>query len=115
MTCNKPKPTLFNDLPKDVANYWVSQTTHSDYNSFYHPQGDYIAWNDIPTTYLVCLEDHFIPEYAQWGMAEWANGAVKIVEMDSGHLPMLSKTEKFVEFLDAEAGEACDGFSRAIE
>lgn len=115
MTCKDPTSVLYNELPEKVAKYWVTQTTHSDYNSFYHPQGDYAAWCDIPTTYLVCELDNLIPAFAQWSMAEWAEGAVKIVEMNSGHLPMLSMTDKFVEFLEGEAGEAAERLLKPTE
>ena len=38
------------------------------------------------------------------GMVESAKDAVKTVRLPSGHMPMLSMPEKFVDVLEGEAG-----------
>ena len=77
--------------------------THSSLNAFKYPL-QYAAWRDIPTTYLVCESDQCIPPQVQWGMLA-SIGGVKMAQLSSGHLPMISKTDEFVEFLEREASE----------
>lgn len=46
------------------------------------------AWQQIPTTYLICTEDRGTPVSAQ---REFARRADKVVEFSSGHHPFLSQ------------------------
>jgi pimeloyl-ACP methyl ester carboxylesterase len=46
------------------------------------------AWQDVPTTYLVCAEDRGTPADLQ---REFAQRAGDVVEIDSGHHPFISQ------------------------
>ena len=61
------------------------------------PRG--IAWREKPSTYVVCDEDHATPPEAQRGHARRAG---RVVELPTGHHPMLSHPELLARVL-AEA------------
>ncbi len=46
------------------------------------------AWHDVPSTYLVCVEDRGTPARRQ---REFARRAGRVVELDAGHHPFLSQ------------------------
>ena len=46
------------------------------------------AWQQVPTTYLVCAQDRGTPPELQ---REFARRAGKVVELDAGHHPFLSQ------------------------
>ncbi|PRY39573.1 pimeloyl-ACP methyl ester carboxylesterase [Umezawaea tangerina] len=48
------------------------------------------AWHDIPSTYLVCTRDRGTPVAKQ---RELARAAGRVVEVDAGHHPFLSRPE----------------------
>ena len=47
-----------------------------------------VAWHEKPSTYVVCAEDRATPPEAQ---REYARRAGKVVEIPTGHHPMLSR------------------------
>ena len=55
-----------------------------------------VAWNDIPSTYIVCLDDQALPVNAQ---REWAKGATEAVEWPSDHSPQHSHPDLVVDLL----------------
>jgi pimeloyl-ACP methyl ester carboxylesterase len=48
------------------------------------------AWRQVPSTYLVCAEDRGTPAALQ---REYARKAGRVVEIDAGHHPFLSRPE----------------------
>jgi pimeloyl-ACP methyl ester carboxylesterase len=52
------------------------------------PRG--VAWREKPSTYVVCAEDRATPPQAQ---REFARRANSVVELPTGHHPMLSRPE----------------------
>ena len=104
MFADDPASSLYSDIPEDVAAYWSSYTTHSDFTAFATPL-KYPAWRHIPTTYLVCELDKCILLNTQRAMIASTNGIVKTVQLPSGHMPMIRMPEKFVDILEGEAGE----------
>ncbi|MFG1926481.1 alpha/beta fold hydrolase [Cryptosporangium sp. NPDC048952] len=46
------------------------------------------AWQDVPTTYLVCAQDRGTPAERQ---REFARKAGRVVEIEAGHHPFLSQ------------------------
>lgn len=61
-----------------------------------------VAWREKPSTYVVCTEDRATPPDAQRGYARRAD---RVVELLSGHHPMLSRPELLARVL-AEAAAA---------
>ena len=58
------------------------------------PRG--VAWREKPSTYVVCAEDRATPPGAQ---REHARRAGKVVEIPTGHHPMLSRPELLARVL----------------
>jgi len=58
-----------------------------------------VAWREKPSTYVVCAEDRATPPEAQ---REYARRADSVVELPTGHHPMLSRPELLARVL-AEA------------
>ena len=63
-----------------------------------------VAWREKPSTYVVCAKDRATPPEAQ---REYAKRADRVVELPSGHHPMLSRPELLVRVL-AEAAATPD-------
>ena len=63
-----------------------------------------VAWREKPSTYVVCAEDLATPPEVQ---REYARRAGKIVELPTGHHPMLSRPELLARVL-AEAAATPD-------
>jgi pimeloyl-ACP methyl ester carboxylesterase len=55
-----------------------------------------VAWNDIPSTYVVCTADQALPVAAQ---REWAKRATDAVEWPSDHSPQHSHPDLVVDLL----------------
>jgi len=64
-----------------------------------------VAWREKPSTYVVCAEDRATPPEAQ---REFARRADRVVELPTGHHPMLSRPELLARAL-AEAAATPDG------
>ena len=56
-----------------------------------------VAWNDTPSTYVVCLDDQALPVAAQ---REWAKQATDAVEWRSDHSPQHSHPDLVVDLLE---------------
>jgi pimeloyl-ACP methyl ester carboxylesterase len=56
-----------------------------------------VAWNDVPSTYLVCVDDQALPVTAQ---REWAKQATEAVEWPSDHSPQHSHPNLVVDLLE---------------
>lgn len=48
------------------------------------------AWQDLPTTYVVCTEDRGTPAAAQ---REFSRRADEVIEVKAGHHPFLSRPQ----------------------
>jgi pimeloyl-ACP methyl ester carboxylesterase len=66
------------------------------------PRG--VAWREKPSTYVVCAQDRATPPKVQ---REYAKRADRVVEMPTGHHPMLSRPELLARVI-AEAAAAPD-------
>lgn len=54
------------------------------------------AWQQVPSTYLVCAEDRGTPAHAQ---RQFAHRAGNVVELDAGHHPFLSQPAAVSELI----------------
>lgn len=59
-----------------------------------------VAWHEKPSTYIVCAEDRATPPEAQ---REYARRAGKVVELPTGHHPMLSRPDILARVLTEAA------------
>ena len=58
------------------------------------------AWQQVPSTYLVCTEDRGTPVAAQ---REFARRANTVVEFDTGHHPFLSQPDAVADLISSLA------------
>jgi hypothetical protein len=85
---------LAKDLrPHSLATFWDTTT--------------YVAWRDIPTSYIVCTKDRPTTVAAiQYLIATAKSGTHKIdnvIEVDTGHSPFISRPKWTAETLVKEA------------
>jgi pimeloyl-ACP methyl ester carboxylesterase len=62
------------------------------------------AWPDVPTRFLLCRDDRFLPAEFQRRVVRERLGIVPD-EMTSGHLPALAHPQELVERLEAYRAE----------
>lgn len=107
MTCSDPIPTFYHDLVPDQAEYWASKLQpHSYATKFIGTSSS--SWKIIPSSYLICEDDHAIPVFVQEAMVKACQdaGADMVTErVFSSHSPFLPKPNETVEFLRRAAGE----------
>jgi pimeloyl-ACP methyl ester carboxylesterase len=62
-----------------------------------------VGWTTIPSTYVVCREDHSILPAAQQGWAQ--ERATEVVEWDSDHCPHVSHPDLVADLLEKLVGQ----------
>ncbi|KAI6087401.1 hypothetical protein F4821DRAFT_107653 [Hypoxylon rubiginosum] len=98
-----PANTLYNDLPPDEAEYWASRIIDQSY-AVQTTQLTRAAYRYIPSTYVVCENDHGPPP--QWQELCGKNAGSTVLKIDSGHSPMLSKPDELANMIHAAAQKA---------
>src|SRR3712207_7711143 len=84
-----PRSTLFPHPPLSRSAGALGRLTRQPLTVFGQaPRG--VAWREKPSTYVVCAEDRATAPEAQ---REFARRADRVVEVPTGHHPMLSKPE----------------------
>jgi pimeloyl-ACP methyl ester carboxylesterase len=76
------------DLPRSVADTFAASQRPAALAAFGTPSGE-PAWKTIPSWYIVAKQDRTIPPAAERAMA--ARAGAKTVELNTSHVPMLSK------------------------
>lgn len=104
-----PGPILafYNDLPIEEANKWAAMLVPQAWVTN-KGKATYSAYEDIPTSYLVCKNDQALPAFIQTMFVDdaRASGAnVQAYECDSGHSPFLSMVPEFGDWVRMIAGE----------
>ncbi|ERF68286.1 hypothetical protein EPUS_02742 [Endocarpon pusillum Z07020] len=106
---------FYNDLSLEEAAYWVSKLgTHSAVTL--DLPANYAAWKDIPSWYLLCMQDKTIMPETQRAFVKKAReyldeaggpgtGAhrLRMEEIDAGHSPFLSRPERTAAFIEKAA------------
>lgn len=92
---------FFNDVPADVTRWAVGRLRPQCYRVM-NEITPLQRWPDVPSTYIVCRDDHGInPE---WGrMAARGRLGVEPIEIDGGHSPMLSRPAELAGILGSFA------------
>ncbi len=100
---------MYHDLPEDEGNIWVGKLTKQSLLSLTGgAEYAYAGWKDVPSWYLVTLDDHTHPEQVQEyiiSYAESENADVTKRTIVASHSPMLSKPQETANFL-IEAAES---------
>jgi pimeloyl-ACP methyl ester carboxylesterase len=94
-----PATLFLHDLPPDVAAAAMTRGRPQSGTPFVAPW-PLAAWPDVPTRFLLCRDDRFLPAELQRRLVRERLGIVPD-EMDGGHLPALSRPMDLVERLEA--------------
>lgn len=79
--------TFLQDCPADVQAQAGSHLARQTLSVTQQPVGA-AAWREVPSSYLVCAQDRGTPAERQ---REFARRAGRVVELDTGHHPFLSR------------------------
>lgn len=98
---------FFHDLPEEDAQHWSALLKPQSLGAMWSKQ-TYAAWKDIPSTYVVCLQDRVLPVGRQEEIIKKAREvqpkALDVVErLESGHEPILSKIDELVKIVKRAA------------
>ncbi|KAI1333059.1 alpha/beta-hydrolase [Xylariaceae sp. FL0255] len=99
---------LYSDLPAEEAEYWESKVVDQSW-AVQTTEITQDAYRDVPSTYVVCEKDKGPPPQAQemWALASNS----RVLRLDSGHSPMLSRTEELVDLIDEAITKAVESLS----
>jgi len=96
VTPDQPKGLFYNDCDDATADAAVAKLLPQSYASLSQPVRA-AAWHDIPSTYLVTLRDQVGSPEIQRIIGSVAD---KMLDIDTGHSPMLSKPGVLAEMLE---------------
>ncbi|KAI1394285.1 alpha/beta-hydrolase [Hypoxylon trugodes] len=96
---------LYSDLSRDEAEYWASKIVDQSY-AVQETKMALAAYEYIPSTYLICTNDKALPPEIQEVCAKTAGA--KVLKIDSGHSPMLDRTEQLVGIITTTVDQAVD-------
>jgi pimeloyl-ACP methyl ester carboxylesterase len=100
LTLIQPCTFLYNDLGPMDGEHWASHLVRFTAKPFDILCSSVPAWKSIPTTYIICEDDYFLPEEVQRAIAD--NAGARVVEMeDAGHDAFIGKCEDLVEIIGA--------------
>ncbi len=108
MTVNDPVRTFYADVDPARARELSAKLVPQTLASFNDPL-TVSAWRDLPSTYVVCSQDHAIPPAAQQAMSE-RSGTVHT--LDSSHSPFLSHPAELAQLIAgslAPKGHSAEG------
>ncbi|WP_115789771.1 alpha/beta hydrolase [Arthrobacter silvisoli] len=87
ITVTDPASVFYNGVPAEVTGEALKNLRPQSEAAFTEELSG-AAWQEIPTTYIVCSQDQAIPPFAQRQMAARTGGTVR--EIDTSHSPFLS-------------------------
>jgi pimeloyl-ACP methyl ester carboxylesterase len=87
--------TFLQDCPLEIGKAAINHVARQSLSVTQQPVSA-SAWQQVPTTYLVCTEDKGTPSAAQ---REFARRAGNVVEMNAGHHPFLSQPEAVADLI----------------
>ena len=115
---SNPAEAFYSDLSAREGKFWVSKLRPQS-GATYTAAANYAAWKDIPSWYLITAQDKTLRPEVQRGWIKEARayldqlggpgtGArrIKSREINSGHLPFLSRPLETAEFIK-KASDAC--------
>ena len=100
---------IFSDLPKDVGEAWARKMPGHAMGSFQERMTS-TSHYDVPVTYVKCTEDKVVvPEHQQKMIDDFkkvSRSKVEVVEVESGHCPMVGCVQRIAEVIVEAAGRA---------
>lgn len=94
---------LYGDLPPSEASLWAKRLIPQSYR-VQTTNLTRAAWRYVPSTYLVCENDHAVPPQYQEVFASSAKARVEMCS--SGHSPHLSQPDMLVQKIHEAAQKA---------
>ncbi|MFE3291934.1 alpha/beta hydrolase [Rhodococcus sp. NPDC059234] len=94
-----PVTTFLHDLPPDVLTAALADGARRQSDTPFERRLPMPAWPDVPTRFLLCRGDRFLPADFQRRMVRERLG-ITPDEMDGGHLPALARPQELVERLE---------------
>ena len=100
---------MFHDIPTSEGEHWTSLLEPHSVGAMWSEQ-TYAAFQDIPSTYVVCELDRIVPVEQQEGMIRNAKevepSAFDVVErLQSGHEPIFSVIGELVGVVERAVGK----------
>ena len=103
-----PEALLYHDIPSAQASHWASLLRPWSWKVMLS-KNLYSAWEDIPTSYLLCRVDKMMPPSLQKLMVQGvvdSGTQIRVEEIESSHSPFYSMPEQTAEFIRRAAGES---------
>jgi len=95
-----PVPVFYADVQPAVAQGYARRLSEQTLSSFAAPQTA-AAWQEVPSTYVVCSRDQAIPPAAQQAMSQRAR---TVYTLESSHSPFASHPAQLAAILADVAG-----------
>ena len=108
-TLKNPADILYHDLPATEAQHWASRIIDQSY-AVQESEVTNEAFRFVPSTYVVCEDDHGPPPQYQEMFGTTAGS--KIEKINSGHSPMLSHTAELADMITQAARSAVNKGTR---
>jgi len=100
-----PSVTLFNLLPKKQSDFWASKLEPSSFTAL-NATAKYIPYDGkFRSLYVVGNKDFAVPPAFAKTYLDQTGAKFEIVNIESDHMPMLSKPDAFVDVIRNFAGE----------
>ncbi|PWY91687.1 alpha/beta-hydrolase [Aspergillus sclerotioniger CBS 115572] len=103
---SNPANLFYNDLPRDVQDYWISQLLPTTTESFKVPN-TYEPWKGIPCTYIHAEQDMALPLKIQKAMVA-GMGPITTASLDSSHSPFLSMPREVAALVQESVREGLE-------
>jgi pimeloyl-ACP methyl ester carboxylesterase len=95
-----PMVTFLHDLPPDVTEELMARGGGDQSGTPFEKPWPLPAWPDVPTRFLLCRQDRFLPADFQRRVVKERLG-ITPDELDCGHLPALARPRELVERLES--------------
>jgi pimeloyl-ACP methyl ester carboxylesterase len=90
---------LYNDCDEPTQQ-WATERLDPQPTASFFQAARSLAYDDTPSTYVVCADDHTIHP---WNQRRMAARAQRVIEIDASHSPFLSMPEQLADLLAGEA------------
>ena len=95
-----PVTVFLHDLPPDVQAQAMQRGAREQSGTPFEKPWPLDAWPDVPTRFLLCRDDRFLPAPFMRRVVRDRLG-ITPDEMDGGHLPALARPQELVDRLEA--------------
>lgn len=98
---------FYNDVPEKDQAKWINMLVPQAWAVCCSP-GPHNAWEDIPTSYLICNKDNALAPEGQRAMIDGIRASgltIKAEQCDASHSPFLSQVDMLGDFIRRGAGE----------